>query len=95
MIVIIVNIEVKPEFREDFINESQFVQLKSLEEPGCKGYDILNNNSDKNKFTFIETFESEDAINTHKSTTHFLQWRINVYKMMACERTAVRYTIMK
>jgi len=95
MIVIIVNAEVMSEFLEDFTKESQFVQAKSLEESGCKNYCILQNSKDKNKFTFIETFESEEAIEAHKKTAHFQQWRNNVYEMMACERTTMRYTIMK
>jgi len=95
MIVIIVNIQVRPEFLEDFVKESQLLQAKSLEERGCKGYQILRNNMELNKFTFVESFESEAAITEHKATPHFQQWRNNVYEMMETERVGTKHHILE
>jgi autoinducer 2-degrading protein len=95
MIVIVVQINVKPECTESFVNESQFMQNKSQKEPGCVGYQILRRIDNPDRFTFIETFESEEAISAHKETAHFKQWRANVYEMMASDRIAGQYNILE
>lgn len=91
MKIIIVNIVVKPEFREDFIKETQFAQHKSMEEPGCFQYQLCENVDDKNKFVLIEGYTDEAAIESHKATPHFQQWRTNVWDWMAENRISYMY----
>lgn len=91
MKVIIVNIEVKPEFREDFIKETEFAQHKTLEEMGSIEYQICQDENDQNKFVLFECYASDEAIEEHKNTAHFKQWRTNVWPWMAKDRTSVKY----
>lgn len=91
MKVIIVHIEVKPEFREDFIKETEFAQHKTLDEPGAIEYQICQDENDQNKFVLFEGYTDEAAIEFHKTTPHFQQWRTNVWPWMAKDRTSVKY----
>ncbi len=82
MITIIVNVEVVPEHIQEFIEATKKSQEATLKEVGCKKYEILHsfigNNPYKNRFILIEEYVSEDAINAHKETLHFQEWRNTV-----------------
>ena len=91
MITIIVQVDVKPENIQNFIDETKTSKEGSLKEPGCCGYTIFQSLSDPTKFTLSELYESEEAIESHKKTSHFLAWRENVQPMMANPRIGNKY----
>lgn len=39
-------------------------------EPGCISYELLQNKSDPSDFTFVEEWESDDAVDAHLKTDH-------------------------
>ncbi|MEB3279685.1 MAG: putative quinol monooxygenase [Lyngbya sp.] len=40
------------------------------QEPGCIQYELLQNRADPTDFTFVETWESEAALETHLASDH-------------------------
>lgn len=91
MIKLIVNVEVKPEYIDDFIKETiKARDIAKLMEPGCYDYEINQNILESTEFTLIETYLDDASIELHKTTKHFLDWRENVQIMMSRPRLATR-----
>ncbi|HEY9621380.1 MAG TPA: putative quinol monooxygenase [Crinalium sp.] len=40
------------------------------QEPGCLQYDLLQNQADPTDFTFVEEWESHEALNAHLASEH-------------------------
>lgn len=91
MKTIIVHICVKPGFVQDFIDATKKSQSATTSEEGCLSYDILQDIADEHKFTLSEVYKDDDAIEDHKLTTHFLEWRSVVQEMMACPRVSSKH----
>lgn len=90
-ITIMVKVEVKGDFVNEFIRETFLARdLAESLEPGCVRYDIIQETADPRKFTLLETYTSEKAIEDHKATEHFINWRANVQDMMASPRTSTK-----
>ncbi len=90
MITILVKVDVKPEFVEDFIKETYKSANSSIGESGCDLYKIVQ--SDNTQFMLIEQYKSQEAIEHHKKTEHFLKWREGVQHMMNSPRQATFWT---
>ena len=94
MVVTIVHIWVKPEFIKEFIQASKENHLCSVKEEGNIRFDILQDISDPNKFTFYEAYVSEEASAAHKETSHYSDWRDTVKDWMAKPRVGVKHNIL-
>lgn len=85
-----VQVDVKPENIQEFISETKKSQEQSLKEDGCIEYIIQQSITDDTKFSLCEIYTSEESIEFHKKTEHFLSWRENVQPMMARPRTSTK-----
>jgi len=94
MISILVEVDVKKDKVQDFISMTKWASKLSLYEDGCHRYDVFQNPDDKTKFVLSEVYESNEAIEIHKKTKHFLAWREKVQDMMDSPRKAKRYEII-
>jgi autoinducer 2-degrading protein len=94
MIVRLISVWVKPEFREEFIRVSIENHRNSIKEKGNLRFDILQDKNDPNKFVFYEAYESEEASNAHKETPHYKKWKETVENWMARPREGVTYSII-
>jgi autoinducer 2-degrading protein len=43
----------------------------------------------------LEVFDSEEAVNLHKQTSHYLKWRDTVQEWMAEPRRGIRYDVVE
>jgi autoinducer 2-degrading protein len=86
MHVTIVHVWVKPEYREAFIAAARANHLASVQEPGNRRFDVLQDTADPTKFILYEAYATpEDAV-AHKQTAHYRTWRDTVADMMAQPR---------
>jgi quinol monooxygenase YgiN len=92
MLVVQVQVHVKPEHVEDFILATRVNATESLKEPGIARFDVLRLESDPNRFVLIEAYRDPEAPARHKETPHYQSWRDAVAPMMAEPRTSVRYS---
>ena len=76
MLSIFVTIQIKPGFRDRFI-EASFgdAQGSVRDEPGCFRFDILQNKSDPERFHLYEVYADEDALLAHREAPHYKKWR--------------------
>ncbi len=92
MYVTIVDVLVKSDHIQDFIEASQLNHLASIEEPGNRRFDILQSDLNPQQFILYEAYNSEDDAREHKKTTHYLNWRETVADWMEQPRSGISYT---
>ena len=91
MLIVHVNIRVKPEQAEAFRAASLENARQSRMEPGIAAFDLLEDLSDPTHFVLNEVYRDADASARHKETAHYATWRNTVADMMAEPRTSVKF----
>lgn len=91
MRVTCVHIVVKAGFAEAFLEASLLNAKATLSEPGNLRFDVLRSQEDPNRFMFYEVFMDIEAIEAHKLTAHYQQWRDTVQPWMEVPRKGVKY----
>lgn len=91
MQVTIVNVSVKPEHVDDFIEASRLNHEASVNEPGNRRFDVLQSTDDPTKFVLYEAYENAAAAAKHKETAHYRKWRETVQDWMAHARSGLHY----
>jgi autoinducer 2-degrading protein len=84
MYALVVPLKVKPEMREKFLAAAQDDSICSVrDEPGCLRFDVLQDNSDPNRFFFYEVYEDEKAVEAHRAAPHYARWRAAAAEVLA------------
>jgi autoinducer 2-degrading protein len=89
MHVTIVHVFVEPDQVEAFIGATRLNHEGSVEEPGNRRFDVLQDASQPTKFVLYEAYASEADAKAHKETEHYRRWRETVAPMMAEPRQGV------
>ena len=91
MRVHIVEVRVKPECVEAFIEATIANAKGSIQEPGVARFDFFQDHEDPTSFRLIESSRDDNGPVAHKETGHYHAWRETVADMMAEPRKATRY----
>ncbi len=83
MHVTLVHVRVNPENVDDFIAATRANHQSSINEPGNRRFDVLQNPDDPTRFVLYEAYVSAADAAAHKETAHYLAWRDAVAGMMA------------
>ncbi len=92
MLVLQVNLRVKPEHVDAFRAATTANAKGSLAEPGVARFDVLQNEEDPTRFMLVEAYRSRDAIAAHKETPHYRAWVEAATPLMAEARTRSWWT---
>jgi quinol monooxygenase YgiN len=92
MLVVHVHIRVKPEHLDDFLAETRRNASASLQEPGVRRFDVLQDETDETHVVLNEVYVDQAAADAHKQTAHYDRWQGAVTEMMAEPRTRARFT---
>jgi autoinducer 2-degrading protein len=92
MHVTLVHVRVKPDQVDAFIEATRVNHEGSIQEPGNRRFDVLQDGGDPTKFVLYEAYANAEAAAAHKETGHYLKWRETVADMMAEPRQGVPYT---
>jgi|SRR5215469_12633235 len=87
MLIVIVNVHVKPEFVEPFREACIENARNSIQEPGVAQFDVLQQNEDPTRFVLYEAYRDPGAPAKHRETAHYNAWVSKVTNMLAEERT--------
>ncbi|KAG7346917.1 autoinducer-2 modifying protein LsrG [Nitzschia inconspicua] len=71
---VIVEAEIKEDRMDEFMTMIENNANKSRQEPGCIRFDVLQDQSQKNKFWFYEVYENAAAVDFHKTQAHYQGW---------------------
>ncbi len=91
MQIVLVHVQVKPEFVEAFKQASIENARNSVKEPGIARFDVIQQADDPTKFILVEIYRTAEAQVAHKETTHYAKWRDTVAEMMAAPRQGIKY----
>lgn len=75
MLIMNVYVTVKPEQLDAFKSAIITNAAASRQEPGCLRFDILEEQDDPHTFVLVEIYQDESALEAHRQTDHFRQWR--------------------
>jgi quinol monooxygenase YgiN len=91
MLIVHVEIRVKPEFLDAFLRATLENARNSVLEPGIARFELLRRDDDPARFVLLEVYRNADAPARHRETAHYAAWRDTVADMMAEPRTRVIY----
>ena len=91
MIIVHVNVRVKPEHREGFVAATLINARASVLEPGIARFECFQEADEPTQFLLIEIYRTAEDPARHKATAHYATWRDAVEPMMAEPRRSVKY----
>ena len=91
MLIVHVQVQVKPECVEAFKAATRENARQSLLEPGMARFDVAQQADDATRFILVEVYRTPEAPAAHKATRHYEIWRDTVAPMMAAPRTSVKF----
>jgi (4S)-4-hydroxy-5-phosphonooxypentane-2,3-dione isomerase len=91
MVTYIVNIQVLPDYIDEFIKETENNVKNSRKEPGILQFDLLQQLEAPDQFVLYEVYADVKDQLAHRETGHYKRWREVVEIMMAGPRKGVRY----
>ncbi len=91
MLIVHVQIHVKPEFVEAFAEATRENARNSVQEPGIIRFEALQQADDPTRFLLMETYKDASDQARHRETPHYAKWRDTVADMMAEPRTPFKY----
>ncbi|MCP4644225.1 MAG: antibiotic biosynthesis monooxygenase [bacterium] len=92
MFIVHVDIHVKPDCLEPFLEVTLANARESVKEPGIARFDVMEDLQDPEHFVLVEVYRTEDDPAKHKQTAHYKTWRETVGGMMAEARSSVKLT---
>ena len=91
MLIVHVQVHVKPELVSAFRQATIENARSSVQEPGIARFDVVQQQDDATRFVLIEVYRTPEAAAAHKETAHYAKWRDAVASMMAQPRESVKY----
>jgi (4S)-4-hydroxy-5-phosphonooxypentane-2,3-dione isomerase len=92
MLIVQVNVRVKPDCVETFRLASLENARQSVQEPGIARFDVLQQADEPTRFVLMEAYRTAEAASQHKETIHYKIWRDTVAPMMAEQRASFKFT---
>ena len=92
MLIVHVEIRVKPESIAAFKNATLENARESLKEPGIARFDVVQQVDDPAHFVLVEVYRTPEAATQHKETNHYQLWRDTVASMIAQPRSSLKYS---
>ena len=91
MLIVHVQVHVKPDCVEAFKQVTRLNSRLSLLELGVLRFDVLQQQDDPTRFVLVEVYRDADAAAAHKESAHYPVWRDTVAPMMAVPRSSVKF----
>ena len=91
MHILLVHLQIKPEFLDDFRLATIENASHSLQEPGCARFDVIQQTDDPARFVLVEVYRDAQGHAAHRETPHYRAWSERVADMLAEPRTRTIY----
>lgn len=92
MLVVHVDVHVRPERVAAFLEATLANARASVLEPGVLRFDVIQDQADPAHVVLVEVYRDDtDAPAAHKATAHYATWRDTVEEMMARPRSSARF----
>jgi (4S)-4-hydroxy-5-phosphonooxypentane-2,3-dione isomerase len=87
--VLIVNIKIKPENVDAFMQKCLENAKAARKEPGCRQFEVLVDPKDRGKVMLFEIYDDEKAFEAHQQTPHFKKYLAEVVPLLASRERQV------
>ncbi|PAD20693.1 putative quinol monooxygenase [Terribacillus saccharophilus] len=91
MIIIHARMSVKPEKKEEFLQEIEAVMEGSRAETGNNSYDLFQDPKDANSFVMVENWKDMEAVQAHNTSSHFQKFSAAAKEMLSAPLAADVY----
>jgi (4S)-4-hydroxy-5-phosphonooxypentane-2,3-dione isomerase len=86
MFSLTVQLEVRPEDREEFLAAiTTNAETSVRDEPGCHRFDVSAVEGDDTRFVLYELYDDAEAFEAHKRAPHFAAWRQVADRVLASQ----------
>jgi autoinducer 2-degrading protein len=92
MLVVHVDVHVRPERVAEFLEATLANARASIQEPGVLRFDVVQDQADPAHVVLVEVYRDAGAPAAHKATAHYGTWRDTVEEMMARPRASARFS---
>jgi len=92
MLIVQVQVHVKPEHVEAFRQATVENASHSVMEPGIARFDVLQQDGDPTRFLLSEVYRDAGAPAQHRATEHYQAWAEKVAGMIAEPRSRATYS---
>ena len=92
MVVYCVEIYVKKGCESEFAAACESNHRKSIEESGCIRFDVSKSADTEGLYFLYEVYTDKDAVDAHKETDHYHEWRKTVEPWMEKKRYGRMFT---
>jgi quinol monooxygenase YgiN len=75
VIYVIATLRVKPGKLNQILDAARLVMAGTRKEEGCIFYDLNQSVTDPDQLTFVERWESREALGRHFEAPHMVPWR--------------------
>lgn len=93
MFTVLCHVIVKPDRVQDFIDASSANARASREEPGCRLFEVIQQQGEPTQFVLVETYDSAADLGVHKTQEHYLTWKAAMEDIQV-ERHALKYDVV-
>lgn len=91
MHILHVQLHVKPEHLEEFIQATNENAASSRKEPDNVRFDVLQQADDATRFALVEVYRTPEGHASHRDTPHYNAWQTKVADWMVEPRSRVIY----
>ena len=83
MFALVVQLKIKPENIDAFMQRLKENASAARKEPGCRQFDVLVDPKDKTKAMLYEVYDDEKAFEAHQQTPHFKKYLAEAVPLLA------------
>jgi quinol monooxygenase YgiN len=87
--VLVVNIRIKPENVESFMQALKANAREARKEPGCRQFEVLVDPKERTKVMLFEVYNDESAFEAHQATPHFKKYLAEAVPLLASRERQV------
>ncbi len=94
-VVSAVDLEIAPDQIEPFIAALKENASATIQELGCRQYDVLQSPTNPNQIFIYEVYENEAAVQAHRASEHFKKYLATTGKMVVKRQSRPMVPIMR
>jgi autoinducer 2-degrading protein len=91
MYIVTVQLNVKPDRIDAFLEHTLHNAENARKEPGCLRFDVARHETEAHRFFFYEVYKSIADFKAHQETAHYKRWKDHVPDLLAEPRVGTRY----
>jgi quinol monooxygenase YgiN len=85
-VVVVAHWQTAPDTHDDVRALTTELRSRTLEEPGCVGYEIYQSADDANTIVLVERYRDRSAMEAHQASRHYQELAVSRIRPMLTDR---------